>query len=43
VAKEYADQLGVDNCVKLFEQFKSFEGLFFFLGAYLSTRYGRRA
>ena len=38
VAKEYCEQLGVDNCVKLFEQFKSYEGLFFFLGSYLSTR-----
>lgn len=37
VAKEYADQLGVTDCVKLFEQFKSYEGLFFFLGAYLTT------
>jgi len=38
VAKEYGEQLGVDSCVKLFESFKSFEGLYFFLGAYLSTR-----
>ncbi|CAM6046417.1 unnamed protein product [Sphagnum compactum] len=37
VAKEYAEQLGVDSCVKLFEQFKSYEGLYFFLGAYLSS------
>eukprot|EP00271_Cylindrocystis_brebissonii_P014176 TRINITY_DN35436_c0_g1_i1.p1 TRINITY_DN35436_c0_g1~~TRINITY_DN35436_c0_g1_i1.p1 ORF type:complete len:1694 (-),score=426.59 TRINITY_DN35436_c0_g1_i1:500-5581(-) len=37
VAKEYAEQLGVTECVKLFEQFKSYEGLFFFLGSYLST------
>eukprot|EP00246_Nothoceros_aenigmaticus_P001174 TRINITY_DN1157_c0_g1_i1.p1 TRINITY_DN1157_c0_g1~~TRINITY_DN1157_c0_g1_i1.p1 ORF type:complete len:1698 (-),score=398.34 TRINITY_DN1157_c0_g1_i1:654-5747(-) len=37
VAKEYSDQLGVENCVKLFEQFKSYEGLYFFLGAYLSS------
>ncbi|CAI6011217.1 unnamed protein product [Closterium sp. NIES-65] len=37
VAKEFAEQLGMDNCVKLFEQFKSYEGLFFFLGAYMST------
>lgn len=37
VAKEYCDQLGIDECVKLFEQFKSFEGLFFFLGSYIST------
>ncbi|RVX03194.1 Clathrin heavy chain 1 [Vitis vinifera] len=28
---------GVDQCVKLFEQFKSYEGLYFFLGSYLSS------
>jgi clathrin heavy chain len=37
-AKEYSEQLGVDACIKLFEQFKSYEGLYFFLGAYLSSR-----
>uniref|UniRef100_A0A803PWX4 Clathrin heavy chain n=1 Tax=Cannabis sativa TaxID=3483 RepID=A0A803PWX4_CANSA len=36
-AKEYAEQLGVDACIKLFEQFKSYEGLYFFLGSYLSS------
>lgn len=36
-AKEYSDQLGVDSCIKLFEQFKSYEGLYFFLGSYLSS------
>ncbi|KAL3681952.1 hypothetical protein R1sor_024908 [Riccia sorocarpa] len=36
VAKEYSEQLGVDACVKLFEQFKSYEGLYFFLGSSLS-------
>ncbi|XXG67428.1 hypothetical protein AAC387_Pa06g0783 [Persea americana] len=35
--KEYSDQLGVDACIKLFEQFKSYEGLYFFLGSYLSS------
>ncbi|XP_031493982.1 clathrin heavy chain 2 [Nymphaea colorata] len=35
-AKEYSEQLGVDACIKLFEQFKSYEGLYFFLGSYLS-------
>ncbi|KAG5071468.1 hypothetical protein JHK86_006679 [Glycine max] len=30
-AKEYFEQLGVDACIKLFEQFKSYEGLYFFL------------
>lgn len=39
VAKEYCEQLGVDACIKLFEQFKSYEGLYFFLGSYLSSRY----
>lgn len=34
-AKEYSDQLGADSCIKLFEQFKSYEGLYFFLGSYL--------
>lgn len=38
-AKEYSEQLGVDACIKLFEQFKSYEGLYFFLGSYLSSRY----
>lgn len=37
-AKEYSEQLGVDACIKLFEQFKSYEGLYFFLGSYLSSR-----
>lgn len=38
-AKEYSEQLGADACIKLFEQFKSYEGLYFFLGSYLSSRY----
>ncbi|CAN7002475.1 unnamed protein product [Brassica rapa subsp. trilocularis] len=33
--KEYCEQLGVDACIKLFEQFKSYEGLYFFLGSYV--------
>ncbi|CAN6705271.1 unnamed protein product [Malus baccata var. baccata] len=37
VAKEYSEQLGVDQCMKLFEQFKSYEGLYFFLGSFLSS------
>ncbi|CAI9762259.1 unnamed protein product [Fraxinus pennsylvanica] len=37
VAKEYCEQLGVDSCIKIFEQFKSYEGLYFFLGSYLSS------
>ncbi|KAJ8499753.1 hypothetical protein OPV22_010305 [Ensete ventricosum] len=36
-AKEYSEQLGVDASIKLFEQFKSYEGLYFFLGSYLSS------
>lgn len=36
-AKEYCEQLGVDVCIKLFEQFKSYEGLYFFLGSFLSS------
>ncbi|XP_077251138.1 clathrin heavy chain 2-like [Tasmannia lanceolata] len=36
-AKEYSDQLGMDACIKLFEQFKSYEGLYFFLGSLLSS------
>lgn len=38
VAKEYCEQLGIDACIKIFEQFKSYEGLYFFLGSYLSSR-----
>jgi len=38
VAKEYCEQLGVDACIKIFEQFRSYEGLYFFLGSYLSSR-----
>ncbi|KAJ8774319.1 hypothetical protein K2173_011191 [Erythroxylum novogranatense] len=30
--KEYAEQLGVGSCIKLLEQFKSYEGLYFCLG-----------
>ncbi len=30
-------ELGVDSCVKLFKHFKSDEGLYFFLRAYLSS------
>ncbi|KAG9438368.1 hypothetical protein H6P81_021689 [Aristolochia fimbriata] len=37
-AKEYPQQLGVDACIRLFEQFKSYEGSYFFLGTYLSSR-----
>ncbi|XP_061364496.1 clathrin heavy chain 1-like, partial [Gastrolobium bilobum] len=37
VAKEYCEQLGIDACIKIFEQFRSYEGLYFFLGSYLSS------
>ncbi|KAG9439767.1 hypothetical protein H6P81_019932 [Aristolochia fimbriata] len=37
-AKEYPQPLGVDACIRLFEQFKSYEGPYFFLGTYLSSR-----
>ncbi|EFJ17279.1 hypothetical protein SELMODRAFT_115182 [Selaginella moellendorffii] len=36
VAKEYAEQLGVEHCIDLFEQFRCYEGIFFFLGAQLA-------
>ncbi|KMZ59834.1 putative Clathrin heavy chain [Zostera marina] len=36
-AKEYSEQLGVNECIKLFEQFRSYEGLYFFLGSFLSS------
>ncbi|KAG9438387.1 hypothetical protein H6P81_021674 [Aristolochia fimbriata] len=37
-AKEYPQQLGVDACIRLFEQFKSYEGSYFFLWTYLCSR-----
>ncbi|KAF7833783.1 clathrin heavy chain 1 [Senna tora] len=37
VQAQYSEQLGVDACMKLFGQFKSYEGLYFFLGSYLSS------
>lgn len=36
-AKEYSEQLGVNGCIILFEQFRSYEGLYFFLGSFLSS------
>ena len=33
VATKYSDPLGPENLIKLFEDFKSFEGLFYYLGA----------
>ncbi|KAG9450428.1 hypothetical protein H6P81_010393 [Aristolochia fimbriata] len=37
-ANENSEQLGIDACIRLFQQFKSYEGLYFFLGSYLSSR-----
>ncbi|KAG9438314.1 hypothetical protein H6P81_021743 [Aristolochia fimbriata] len=37
-AKEYPQQLGVNACIRLFEQFKSYEGSYFFLWTYLCSR-----
>ncbi|KAG9457850.1 hypothetical protein H6P81_002358 [Aristolochia fimbriata] len=37
-AREYPQQLGIDACIRLFEQFKSYEGSYFLLGTYLSSR-----
>lgn len=36
VCKEYSDQLGNDNIIKLFEEFKSYEGLFYFIGGIIA-------
>lgn len=33
IASKYSDPLGPENLIKLFEDFKSFEGLFYYLGA----------
>ncbi|CAN0018350.1 unnamed protein product, partial [Heterosigma akashiwo] len=32
IAAKYVDQIGADLLIQMFEQFKSAEGLFFFLG-----------
>nr|AQQ11752.1 clathrin heavy chain 2 [Chara australis] len=37
IAKEYSEQLGLEECVKIFEQFKSYEGLYFFLQPLIAT------
>ncbi|KAG9454230.1 hypothetical protein H6P81_007134 [Aristolochia fimbriata] len=36
--KSTLSQARADACIRLFEQFKSYEGLYFFLGGYLSSR-----
>jgi len=33
IATKYSDQLGPQNLIKLFEDFKSFEGLYYYLGS----------
>lgn len=37
VATKYSEPLGPENLIKLFEDFKSFEGLFYYLGTFLPT------
>jgi clathrin heavy chain len=36
VAKEYTEQLSAEKIIELLESFKSWEGLFFYLGAYVA-------
>lgn len=37
VATKYSDPLGPENLIKLFEDFKSFEGIFYYLGAIVNN------
>jgi clathrin heavy chain len=37
IATKYSDALGPENLMKLFEDFKSFEGLFYYLGAIVNN------
>jgi clathrin heavy chain len=37
IATKYSDPLGPENLMKLFEDFKSFEGLFYYLGAIVNN------
>ena len=37
IAKEYTEQLGAERIIELLESFKSWEGLFFYLGSYIAT------
>lgn len=39
VAKEYAEQLGINACINMFDEFKSYEGLFLFLNFYVNSRF----
>ncbi|KAJ6850514.1 clathrin heavy chain 1-like isoform X1 [Iris pallida] len=36
-AHKYYEKFGVESCIELFEQFKSYEGLYFFLAPYMSS------
>eukprot|EP00899_Mesostigma_viride_P014185 jgi/Mesvir1/22768/Mv14160-RA.1 len=36
IAKEYTEQLTPENIIAMFEGFKSYEGLYFYLGSYLA-------
>lgn len=37
VAREYTEQLSAEKVIELLESFKSWEGLFYYLGAYVAT------
>ena len=37
IAKEYTEQLTVQSCVKMFDQFESWEGLFYYLGFFVNS------
>ncbi|KAK3233841.1 hypothetical protein CYMTET_55889 [Cymbomonas tetramitiformis] len=36
IAKEYTEQLTAESIIKLLEEFKSYEGLYYYLGSYLA-------
>lgn len=36
ICKEYTEQLTAESIIAVFESFKSYEGLFFYLGSYIS-------
>ncbi|GMH83342.1 hypothetical protein TrST_g4351 [Triparma strigata] len=37
ICQKYNDQLGVEKCIKVFEDFKSNEGLYYYLGAIVNS------
>jgi len=37
IAKEYTEQLTITSIMELFETFKSYEGLYYYLGSYIAT------